>query len=248
MYTVKELANLAGVTPRTLHYYDEIGLLKPSCTGDNGYRLYGEQEVFRLQQIMLFRELDVPLNEIRRMIEMPKFNRVSALESHRENLVKKIARLETVIGTVDSTLSFLKGEKEMTQKQLFEGLSEEQQAEYEKEAMERYDPEIVKDSNKRWRGYSEEEKQRIGEEGNQVYADLLAAMPEGAGSHKVQAIIERWRKHMSYFWTPNLEQLVGLAELYNEDPRFKKNFDKISPDLAEFMRKAVKIYVKNQEA
>ncbi len=135
----------------------------------------------------------------------------------------------------------------MSHKQLFEVLSEEQQAEYEKEVMQKYDPGIVKESNRKWKSYSTAEKQRIGDEGNKVYHDLLAAMPKGAASPEVQACIERWRQHMDYFWTPNLEQLLGLAEGYNTDPRFKANFDKIDPKLAAFMLEAVKFYVARQK-
>lgn len=247
MYTVKELSNLAGITPRTLHYYDEIGLLKPSRIGDNGYRYYGEQAVLRLQQIMLFRELEVPLDEISQLIDSPGFDVQKALERHKDNLRKKIAHLEKVINTVENTLSYINGENEMAQKQLFDGLSDEQQAEYEKEALQKYDPEVVKESIKRYKDYSDEEKKRIGEEGNQIYVDLLKVMPEGGASDKVQAVIERWRKHMSYFWTPDLDQLIGLADLYNEDPRFKANFDKISPELAGFMREAVQVYVSKRK-
>jgi len=247
MYTVKELSKLAGITPRTLHYYDEIGLLKPSRIGDNGYRYYGEQAVLRLQQIMLFRELEVPLEEIGQLIDNPGFNAQGTLEKHKRNLEKKIEHLQKIMNTVENTLSYIKGENNMTQKQLFAGLSDEQQAEYEKEALQKYDPEIVKESNKRYKGYSDDEKRRIGEEGNQVYLDLLNAMPDGADSDKVQAIIQRWRDHMNYFWTPDLDQLLGLAELYNVDPRFKENFDKISPDLAEFMKEAVKVYVSRRK-
>jgi hypothetical protein len=135
----------------------------------------------------------------------------------------------------------------MNKKQLFDAFTEEQQAEYEKEAMQMYDPEVVRASNRRWKNYSQAEKQRIGEEGNQVYADIVSNMDQGADSPVIQACIDRWRRHMDYFWTPNKEQLSGLADLYNEDPRFKKNFDKIDPRLAEFMREAVAIYIKNLE-
>ena len=134
----------------------------------------------------------------------------------------------------------------MSQKQLFEVFSEEQQAEYEKEAMQMYDPETVKASNKKWKSYTTAEKQRIGDEGNAVYQDLLLAMPKGAASPEAQACVERWRKHMEYFWVPNDEQLLGLADLYNDDPRFKANFDKVHPDLAAFMRSAVSVYVENR--
>ncbi|MCU0486631.1 MAG: MerR family transcriptional regulator [Anaerolineales bacterium] len=245
MYTVKQLARLAGITPRTLHYYDEIGLLKPSHVGENGYRYYAEDALLHLQQILLYRELDLPLENIREILASPGFDLQTALESHRAALQTRITHLERVIRTVDNTLASLRGEMEMSNQQLFEPFNEEQQAEYEKEALQRYDPETVKASYKKWKNYTTADKQRIGEEGNAVYRDLLAAMPKGAGSPEVQACIERWRQHMDYFWTPNLEQLLGLANLYNDDPRFRANYDKVDPRLAPFMLEAVSIYVKN---
>ena len=131
----------------------------------------------------------------------------------------------------------------MDTKQFFEGFSDEQQAEYEKEAMQMYDPETVKASSRKWKAYSAEEKQRIGEEGNAIYRDMLLAMPKGASSPEAQACVERWRRHIEYFWTPNDQQLLGLVNGYNDDPRFEANFDKIHPDLAAFMRSAVSVYV-----
>lgn len=245
MYTVKVLAKLAGITPRTLHFYDEIGILKPSQVGDNGYRYYGEEAVLRLQQILLFRRLDMSLKDIKKLLECPDFDVLQSLEEHRKTLLQQIAQLSRTVQTVDETLLYLKGERTMTAKQMFAGLTDEQQVEYEKEAMQTYDPATVKISNQKWEGYSTVEKQQILSEGNQIYADLLSAMPEGETSAIVQAVIERWRQHLSYFWTPNAEQLLGLADLYNEDPRFKANYDQLHPDLAEFMRKAVKVYVAN---
>lgn len=247
MFTVKQIARMAGVTPRTLHYYDEIGLLKPTRVGDNGYRYYDEQAILRLQQIMLYRQLELPLNEIEQILASPEFDSLTALENHREQLRGRIRKLERLMKTVDRTISHLKGTQTMSEKQFFEGFSEEQQAEYEKEAMQMYDPETVKASNARWRSYSPADKQRIGEEGNAAYAALVAAMPAGPGSPQAQAGVELWRRHMQYFWSPNDEQFVGLTELYNQDPRFKRNFDKIDPGLAEFMREAVKIYVERRK-
>ena len=124
----------------------------------------------------------------------------------------------------------------MSPKQLFTAFSDEEQEKYAKEAEQMYDPAIVKESNRKYKALSAAEKSRIVDEGNQIYADMLAAMPKGAGSPEVQAIVERWRKHMDYFWTPKLEQLLGLAEMYNSDARFKANFDKIDTGLAEFMK------------
>jgi DNA-binding transcriptional MerR regulator len=245
MFTVKKLSKLAGITARTLHYYDEIGLLKPSQVGDNGYRFYGEEALIRLQQILFYRELDMPLDQIKNLMASPEYEVLGALENHKKELRKRMEKMERLISTVNMTINHLKGEKAMSKKQLFEAFSDQQQAEYEKEAMQMYDPEIVKASNAKWKNYSKAEKEKIGDEGNAVYQDLLLAMPKGAGSSEAQSCIDRWRKHMAYFWVPNENQLLGLADLYNNDPRFKKNFDKIDPHLAEFMREAVGIYVAN---
>jgi DNA-binding transcriptional MerR regulator len=246
MLTVKELSRLAGITPRTLHYYDEIGLLKPTRVGDNGYRYYGEEALLHLQQILFYRRLDMPLDSIKKIMGRRDFDVLSALDSHKQELRTRIAQMERLVITVDNTILHLKGKKEMSQKQYFEAFSEEQQAEYEKEAMRMYDPAIVKASNKKWRSYSAAEKQRIQEEGNAVYEAFLQAIPKGSASPEAQAAVKAWRKHMDYFWTPNDKQLLELANGYNDDPRFKANFDKIDPKLAPFIREAVSITLKKQ--
>jgi DNA-binding transcriptional MerR regulator len=247
MFTVKQLSKLAGVTPRTLHHYDDIGLLKPSRVGDNGYRYYGEEALLRLQQILFYRELGMPLDEIKKIIARRDFDILKALESHKQSLSKQIERMNRLLHTVDNTINHLKGNKAMNEKGLFEGFSEEEQEKYAVEAEQMYDPETVRESNRKWKSYSAAQKEAILAEGKSIYADMIAAMPKGAESKEVQAIVDRWRKHMDYFWTPNLEQLVALAEGYNNDPRFKANFDKMHPDLAAFMGEAVKLYVKNQK-
>jgi DNA-binding transcriptional MerR regulator len=243
MYTVKQLSTLAGVTPRTLHYYDQIGLLKPSRVGENGYRYYGEESLLRLQQILFYRELDLPLEEIQRILAGREFDLLAALKSHRRELGKRITRLEHLVQTVDETLAHLKGNIPMSDKQIFAAFSEEQQEKYAAQAEQMYDPQTVRASNQKWKNYSAEQKQHILDEGNQVYVDLLAAMPKGADSPEAQAVVEHWRVHMDYFWTPNLDQLLGLAQMYNTSPDFKANFDRIDPRLAEFMLAAVEVYV-----
>ncbi len=247
MYTVKQLSQLAGVTPRTLHHYDEIGLLKPSRVGANGYRYYGEESLLRLQQILFYRELDMPLEDIRKIMGRRDFDVLNALESHKLALKKQMERTQRLLKTVDHTIAHLKGKTKMSNKGLFEGFNEEEQEQLAQEAEQKYDVATVRESNRKWKSYSKEKKDTILAEGKQIYVDLVAAMPKGAASQEVQAIVARWRSHLSYFWTPNLEQLSGLAEFYNDDPRFKENFDQMNPKLAEFMREAVKIYVARQK-
>ena len=247
MFTIKQLSKLAGVTPRTLHHYDEIGLLKPSRIGANGYRYYGEESLLRLQQILFYRELDMPLEDIRKIMGRRDFDALEALQNHREALTKKVERTKRLIVTVDNTINHLKGKTKMSDKKLFEGFSEEEQEKLAQEAEQRYDPETVRESNRKWKSYSKEKKESILVEGKAIYADLAAIMPKGAVSKEVQSVIARWHSHMQYFWSPNDEQLIGLADLYNDDPRFRENYEKVAPNLSEFMRAAVKVYVTNRK-
>lgn len=247
MFTVKRLSQLAGVTPRTLHHYDQIGLLKPTRIGENGYRYYGDESLLRLQQILLYRELGLPLEDIKKIVARRDFDVLGALQSHKDALQKQAARLNRLLVTVDNTIQHLKGEKPMSDKDLFEGFSEEQQEKYAQEAEQMYDPETVRASNRKWKSYSAAKKESIMAEGKAIYLDLIAAIPTGADSSETQALIQRWRDHMSYFWTPNLDQLAAIAEGYVNDPRFKANFDKMNPQLAEFMREAVQVYVSKRK-
>ena len=247
MFTVKQLSDLAGVTPRTLHHYDQIGLLKPSRVGENGYRYYGEESILHLQQILFYRELGLPLEAIKKIMGRRDFDVLSALESHKKEIGKRITRLEHLVETVDNTISHLKGQKVMSKKQIFAGFTPEEEEKYAREAEQMYDPETVRESNRKWKAYGKEKQQVILVEAKQIYVEMVAAMPKGAASPEVQALVERWRKHMDYFWTPDLDQLLGLAEMYNSDERFKANYDQMHPKLAEFMLEAVKVYVEGKK-
>jgi MerR family transcriptional regulator, thiopeptide resistance regulator len=247
VYTVKQLSKLAGVSVRTLHYYDQIGLLKPSSLGANGYRHYEEEALLKLQQILFYRELGLSLDEIKAVVGRPDFDVLTALRSHKEALLGRVERLNHLIQTVDNTIDHLKGNETMKAKGLFEGFSEEEQEKYALEAEQIYDPETVRASNRKWKAYPHAEKERILAEGKAIYADLIAAMPKGAASAEVQACVARWHQNMHYFWSPNDEQLLGLADMYNNDARFRAKFDKMDPKLAGFMQEAVKVYVENRK-
>ena len=248
MYTVKQLSKLAGVTARTLHYYDEIGLLKPSSLGVNGYRHYEEKALLILQQILFYRELELSLAEIKGILDSPDFDVLTALRSHKESLQGRVKRLNRLIQTVDNTMIQLKkGNETMNAKGLFEGFSEEEQEKYALEAEKLYDPETVRASNRKWKAYAPSEKERILAEGGDIYLKLISAMPNGAASEEAQALVARWHQHMQYFWSPNDEQLVELSEMYVSDARFRANFNKMHPELAGFMRAAVKVYVNNRK-
>ncbi|PKO04381.1 MAG: hypothetical protein CVU41_17350 [Chloroflexi bacterium HGW-Chloroflexi-3] len=151
MLTIKQISQLAHVTPRTLRYYDQIGLLPPEDIGENGYRYYSDASLLKLQQILFYRELDMPLEQIKEIMDREGYDLQEALEEHKNQLVKRINRFQKLITTVDQTLKYIKGEEEMNKKVLFDAFNEEEQEKMEKEAMQMYDPETVKESNRKWK-------------------------------------------------------------------------------------------------
>lgn len=242
-YTVKQLAQLAGVSVRTLHHYDEIRLLNPPVIGANGYRYYDERSLLRLQSILFYRELDFPLAAIKAALDRPDFDPVQALREQRTALEVRLGRLHALIATIDRTLGHLNGDTIMQPKKLFAGLTPEQEKQYADEAARRWDPKIVRASQKKYATFTAAQKQRIADEGNAIYADFVAAIPHGPGTAAAQAIVARWRKHLAYFWTPDDAQCVALVANYRDDPAFRKNFDPIHPQLAEFVAEAVRLHV-----
>ncbi len=246
MYTVKQLSNLAGITVRTLHHYDAVGLLKPSRTGANGYRYYGERAVLRLQQILFYREMDLDLLQIKRILDDGSFDLETALHAHRQSLQEKIDRLQILIHTVDSTIKHLKGEEEMSQEKIFEGFNPEKQKEYEEKATQLWGSRVT-ESTERWNSYGEQKQQAILQEGKAIYADILAVMPLGPESPQVQACLARWHQHLRYFYEPTLEVLRGLGALYQENPDFNATFTAMHPDLPGFLSQAIGCYVDRLE-
>lgn len=242
-YTVKQLAEIAGVSARTLHYYDEIDLLKPERHPLNGYRLYSREAVLRLQQILFLKELGLGLDDIRSVIELPGFDLLDALEHHRTALQERQEHLAALIRTVERTILHLKGNIEMEGKELFEGFSDEQQEKYAEEARQRWGSKNVDESMRRWGTYSKEQRQRILDEGGTIYKDIIALLDQDPGSPDVQKCIARWHANLRNFYEPTTELLRGLGDLYNDDPQFNATFVKMHPDLAPFMRTAIGIYV-----
>ena len=245
MYTIKQLSDLAGISPRTLHYYDEIGLLKPATHGDNGYRYYGEDCLPRLQQILFFKELDFSLEEIQAILAQPNFDVVQALQVHRQALLERVERLNRLIQTIDKTTLHLKGQKTMKKKEYFEGFSEEKQKEYEKEIRQKYGEKAFEGVTD-WNSYTPEQKKRIIAESDAIYTDIAAVMDRGYASPEVQQIIARWHQHLRYFYEPSTERLLGLGQMYTEHPEFVAKFRAIHPDLPEFLNQAIQFYCKER--
>jgi DNA-binding transcriptional MerR regulator len=247
MYTVKQLAELAGVTPRTLHHYDEIGLLRPTKVAANSYRYYDEKALLRLQQIMFYRELDIDLVQIKKILDDKRFDLVSALQSHHENLENEVQRLQVLIKTVDATIMHLTGEVKMSEEKIFEGFSEEKQKEYEKQAAQQWGEDRVKQSVKLWKSYSDADRKNIMQEGSEVYKDLIAHMQKGPDAPVIQSILGRWHQHLRYFYEPTFDVLRGLGNAYNEHPDFNATFTAMHPDLPAFLQKSINNYVDELE-
>lgn len=241
-YTIKEIADLAGVTTRTLRYYDEIGLLEPADTGDNGYRYYDQGSLLRLQQILFFRELDVPLKDIHLIMSRPDFSLLRALEEHRASLENRAKRLGKLIDTVDRTIETIKGDQIMTAKDYFEGFDETQ---YEEETRQRWGntPQYAQ-SQKKWASYSKEQKDAIKVEGGRLTIRMVSDDPNASPDDPdVQAAIGEYHAYINkYFYTCDVEFLRNLADMWVEDPRFAINYERVREGGAEFVRQAVHIF------
>ena len=247
MFTVKQLSNLAGVSPRTLHYYDEIGLLKPEAYGEHGYRFYGEESLLRLQQILYFRELDFSLVEIRAITGKPDFDVLQALNTHRLALGDRVKRLESLIHTVDKTILHYQGELEMDQEEVFEGFSDAKRKEYEEEMRARYGSAVVDDSVKRWNSYPKEKKAAIQAEMGAIFKRITTLIPKGPESEAVQEEIAKLHAQMNYFYECSLERFEGLGHLYNQHPDFIAMYqEKYHTDMPAFLEQAIMIYVKGK--
>jgi DNA-binding transcriptional MerR regulator len=242
-YTVKQVARMAGVSVRTLHHYDQIGLLRPSSRTAAGYRLYGESDLLRLQQVLFFRELDFPLEEIRRILDHPAFDQVKALEDHRRMLQERARRLARLMTTIDRTIRRLQEENEMlTDAELYEGFSEEQIERYRRETQERYDPKLVEESHRRVSKMSKAQWKAIREEGDAVTRRMAELMEHAPGDEEVQQTIARHHAWIEQFYPASAEVYRGLGQLYVEHPEFRAFYDGYRTGLAAFMQAAMDCY------
>ncbi|HEY9076368.1 MAG TPA: MerR family transcriptional regulator [Anaerolineaceae bacterium] len=242
VYTVKQLARLAGVTPRALHYYDQIGLLRPASYGENGYRYYGEDALLHLQQILFYRELDFSLEQIKTILNQPEFDLVPALEGHKRALRARIDRMNRLIQTIDRTIQYLKGKTTMSVKDFYSGFDEAQQKEYEQEVRARWGDEVIA-KTKDWNANSREQKNAILAELNEISSGVADNMEKGYASPEVQYWISRWHNAINtHFYECSLEVFEALGHSYVEDPRFTATYEKIKPGLAAFMEQAMTHY------
>lgn len=248
-YSVHELAKLSGVSVRTLHHYDSIGLLRPH-RADNSYRVYGQAEVDRLQQILLYREVGLGLADIKALLDDAGFDAERALADHLARLMEQRKRMDRLIASVEKTLASRKGATIMSDREKFEGfkknLVDENEKRYGKEARAAYGDEAVDASNAKMMGMTEEQYTATQDIEAAMKEALLAGMEQGdpAGACAQQAA-DLHRQWLTAFWKDGQYSKAahkGLAEMYVADERFKQYYDAIAPGAAEFLRDAIAAY------
>lgn len=228
--------------------YDEIGLLTPVRMSSNGYRIYGQKEIDRLQQILFYRELGVSLEEINKIISSGDFDGGAALKSHLAALLARRKQLDLLISNVEKTIKAMKGETTMSDKEKFEGfiqkLVDDNERQYGSEIREKYGDEAVDRSNEKVRGMTSEQYEQAEALRNEFEETLKAAYENGdPASALAQKACELHKKWLCYFWDQySREAHIGVTQMYVDDPRFTAYYDKISAGCAEFLRDAVLIY------
>lgn len=251
-YQVKQVADIAGVSIRTLHHYDDIQLLNPSALTEAGYRLYSDADLERLQQILFFREIGFRLDDIKEMLDHPNFDRRAALQSQKDMLMKKKQRMEEMIQTIDRTLRSIEGEEHMNKRDLFAGLSmkdiEEHQQTYADEVRKLYGREIADESEERTSAYSAGDWRGIMAEFDSIYRRIAARMIHGPDDEEVQSAVGAFRDHIcQYHYDCPLGIFRGLGEVYITDERFTNSINQYGEGLAAFLREAINIYCDQQE-
>ncbi len=252
-YSVNQLASLAGVSVRTLHHYDEIGLLKPAFTGENRYRYYGEAELLRLQQILIHREMDIPLHDIGAILDAPGFDRLEALQKQRERLDEMAKRYAGLVRTIDRTIAHLKGEREMKDAELYSGVvSPEKQAEYEAWLVENYGPWMNEDiarSRKAMVDLDTDARAESMAELKRIEDGLAEGLRRGLPPQAIalNPLIERHRQWVAASWgrdcTP--QAYAGLADIY-QHPDFRARYESIEAGFADYLIAAMKAWARRQ--
>jgi DNA-binding transcriptional MerR regulator len=247
-YTVQKLGSLAGISTRTLRYYDEIGILTPARISSSGYRIYGQKEVDRLQQILFYRELGVSLDSIKDIVSAPSFDGANALMEHREKLLEKREQLDVLIANVDKTIALTEGRIKMSNKEKFEGFKQkmvdENEKKYGKEIREKYGKDTVEKSNAKVMNMTQEQHDEVTALSNQLTETLAQAFatgdPAGELAQKAADLHKKW---LTYFWNEySKEAHAGLAQMYVDDARFTAHYDEKQPGTATFLRDAILIY------
>jgi len=246
-YTINQLAKLAGVSVRTLHHYDAIGLLQPSYRQPNGYRQYNQAQLTRLQQILFFRELDFPLADIQRMLTSPYFDPVIALEDQKKLIQLKRARLNKLLRTITTTITHMNNNSTQDQNEMYDVFKDEDVEQYQDEVKQRWgNTAAYAQSQARVSTMTKQEMEQLKADGKKHTQALADAMPKGIAHPDVQALIAQSHKGVNVFYDCNLEMFRHLGKMYVEDPRFTAYYEKCAPGLAQFVHEAIDYYCDHQ--
>ena len=249
MYKINEVSKLTGVSIRMLHHYDKIRLLEPSKRTDSNYRMYNDDDIARLYQILLFKELEFPLQEIKQILDDKDFNREEVLKAQRNLIFEKKQRLERILESIDDTIESLGGN--VMSKDNFKAFGYEEvkkhQEKYKEETEKRYGKsDAYRESQGKTSKYSKNDWENIMQEAGAIYEELYKLMDKDPSDEKVQELIQKWRNHITTnFYNCTIEIFRGLALMYVGDERFTKNIDKYGEGLARFMSDAMNIYCDN---
>lgn len=247
-YTVNKLARLSGVSGRTLRYYDQIGLLEPSRINSSSYRIYGQKEVDRLQQILFYRELEVGLGDIMKIMDQPAFDRIAALENHYDDLLGKRQRIDEILATLEKTIANRKGGAPMNDEEKFEGFKgkmiKENEQKYGEEIREKYGDDTIDASNAKLMGMSREDYIAMTELETEIFSLLEDAYATGNPvSDLAQILAAKHKEWLMYSWSSySKEAHAGLAEMYVSDERFIAYYDKHVEGGTEFLHDAILIF------
>lgn len=247
-YTVQKLGKLAGISTRTLRYYDEIGILKPARINSSGYRIYGQEEVDQLQQILFYRELGLHLDRIKEIMTSPSFNRAQALQEHHAQLLDKKRQLDLLITNVENTIASAEGRKTMSDQEKFEGfkqkLIDDNEQKYGKEIRGKYGEETVNKSNAKLKNMTQEQHDEVTRLADELYETLAEAFKQGdPASDLAQQAADLHKRWLTYYWNDYSQDAhAGLAQMYVDDERFTAHYDEKQPGTAKFLRDAILIY------
>ncbi len=250
MYKISEVAKLSGVSVRMLHHYDNIGLLIPSEKSDKNYRLYSDEDVKRLYQILIFKELEFSLKEIKNILDDENFDREKALRLQRELIVEKRKRMDNILNSIDEVIDNLEGDKAMSNKD-FKAFSYEEikkhEEKYKEETEKRYGKSnAYKECNDKTGKYSKNDWENISKEADEIYKKLVGLMDRQLEDTEVQDLVDQWRNHISKnYYNCTIDIFRGLALMYVADERFTKNIDKYKDGLAQFLSDAMNVYCDN---
>jgi DNA-binding transcriptional MerR regulator len=251
-YSVKQLARLAGVSVRTLHLYDQLGLLKPSVRTESRYRRYGETELLRLQQILFYKVLDFPLKEIGPILDDPDFDLLKALEEHKQSLITKRDHLTTLLNTIDKTVNHLKNKTMSNYEELYEGMPKEQAEAYRNEAIDKWGEDVVLRSEKALLEMPKLDIEQLKADQKDIAQKLSSLVNKNPESEAVQEQIARHYANIRSFWGVTdptdlkIETYKGLANLYIADERYTTVEEKTNPAFAAFMHKAMMSFADNK--